>query len=62
MIFTFESDVYLQKLNGITLCVIVVYAMPLAGAQNSESVLNASNTNCNCRPGENRTMKCLDRT
>ena len=28
----------MQRLNGITLCVIFVYAMPLAGTQNSERV------------------------
>ena len=54
-----KNNVYLQRLNGITLCVIFVYAMPLFGTQNSESVLNASNANCNCHPCPNRTMKCV---
>ena len=36
-----------------------MYAMPLAGTHNSESVLNASNTKCKCRPCPNSTMKCL---
>ena len=28
-----ENNVYLQRLNGITICVIFVYAMPLAGTK-----------------------------
>ena len=41
-----ENNVYLQILNGITICVMFVYAMPLAGTKTS-NVLNASSTNCN---------------
>ena len=33
-----ENNVYLQRLNGITLYVKFVYATPLAGTQNSERV------------------------
>ena len=38
MIFTLGNYVYLQKLNGITLCVMFVNAMFLTGTQNSERV------------------------
>ena len=33
-----ENNIYLQRFNGITLCVIFVYAMPPAGIKNSERV------------------------
>ena len=34
-----KNNVYLQRLNGITIYVIFVYAMPLAGTKNSERVV-----------------------
>ena len=36
-----ENNVYLQRLNAITIYVIFVYAMPIAGTKTS-NVLNAS--------------------
>ena len=56
-----ENNVYLQRLNGITLCVIFVYAMPLAGTQNSERVKCIEFKLQLCvRP--NRTVKCSYKT
>ena len=37
-----ENDVYLQRLNGSTICVIFVYAMPLAGTKLWERVFTSS--------------------
>ena len=42
-----ENNVYLQRLNRIAICIIFVYAMPLAGTK-IPNVLNASSENCNC--------------
>ena len=42
-----KNNVYLRRHHGITIRVIFLYAVPLAGTK-TPSVLNASSTNCYC--------------
>ena len=64
MIFTLGNNVYLQRLNGVTKCVIFVYAMPLAGTKTPNG-LNASSTNYNCErvfasSGKLQLTRCIE--